>query len=85
VPEGAAQLIEALDRLEGILNEGIAHGPDGDELEAFLEGRLRTATEKLLMKNCGLSLLEEDWMGLEPEIQLNARGLAHALRKLHPA
>lgn len=82
VPEGAAQLIQTLDRLEGILNEAVAHGPYGDQLETFLEGRVRMAAEEILMKNCGLSLSEEAWMELEPEIQMNARGLAHAVRKL---
>lgn len=85
VREGAAQMIQGLDLMEGIVKEILAEGEPHDDLLAFVEGRVRAEIEQLLARGCRLPLPEEDWMWLEPEIQLNAQGLLHAAQRIRSA
>ncbi|MDH7500006.1 MAG: MBL fold metallo-hydrolase [candidate division NC10 bacterium] len=83
--EGADQMFQGLDLLKEILKEIPTAGRPGEDLLAFAEGRVRTAIEQLLARGCRLSLAEEDWMALEPEIRLSAQGLLHAAQRIYPA
>jgi glyoxylase-like metal-dependent hydrolase (beta-lactamase superfamily II) len=80
--EGGAQLIQALNCMEEILKQVLADDRPGDELITLVEGRIRAATEELLKETCRLSLTEDEWAWLEPEIQLNAQGLVHAAQRM---
>jgi glyoxylase-like metal-dependent hydrolase (beta-lactamase superfamily II) len=82
---GAAQLMAALDRLEEILRDIVRDDRPREELISLAEVRIRAVTEEHLKGHCGLSLSEEDWAWLEPEIQLNAQGLIHAAERLRSA
>lgn len=82
VREGAARMTEGLDLMEEILKEILAEEGPRNDLATFVEGRVRATIEQLLARGCRLSLTEEDWMVLEPEIQLNAQGLLHAAQKV---
>jgi glyoxylase-like metal-dependent hydrolase (beta-lactamase superfamily II) len=74
----AEVLLETVAASESILAG--ARGVGEDERPAFCETRLRDAYADLFAA-CGITPTEEDWTWIDPDIRINAQGLAFAARK----
>ncbi|NIA12640.1 MAG: MBL fold metallo-hydrolase [Nitrospiraceae bacterium] len=73
-------LLEAIDRVDGVLTRAIASDLTGDTLLRFCEDGVREAQDALVA-SCGAQFDEEERQILDEEAHINAQGLAFAAEK----
>lgn len=77
IREGGEMMLEAIDRLEAILNAAIESGLTGEPLQAFCEERVRAAFQAQIAA-CEVVLEETAWRTINTGIRIDAQGIAYA-------
>jgi glyoxylase-like metal-dependent hydrolase (beta-lactamase superfamily II) len=78
--EAASQFLRSVDAMDAIYQDALATNHTGDALKIWCEERVRAAVAEIL-RGCGLALDEETAPWVEPDIGLNAAGIAWVVQK----
>ena len=80
VTTAAEQLLRSIDAMEAVLQGARASGLADKALQAFCETRVREAVEQGA-ESCGMTLTDADRERLQPDIHMNALGIAYAAQR----
>lgn len=81
IKTGAAIMKEGLTVMQNILSEALISDKQGHDLEVFCLAGVKNFVKEEA-KKCGILLNSKSLKIIEGDIRLNARGIAHAVRKI---
>jgi glyoxylase-like metal-dependent hydrolase (beta-lactamase superfamily II) len=77
----AESVFESLERFQGILDEAVPSGLEGEALQQLVEKRVRIEIDQHLL-SCGVEVTAEMREALEVDVRLDSAGLTHAALRL---